>query len=108
MSVGYTVSRLAEQDLLGIWEYIAEDNVTAANDLLDLFEERFKRIALRPGTGVLREEIGTGLRSAPVGNYLIHPGRFSLCLIESSGKEKQKHGGRISTPRSLPEPRSAS
>lgn len=71
MNVVYTVSRSAEQDLLDIWEYIAEENVAAANQLLDLFEERFKGIAQRPGIGVLREEIGAGLRSVPVGNYLI-------------------------------------
>ena len=47
----YVLSPEALQDLQDIWDFIAADNVTAADKLEDEFFEAFGRLAQRPGLG---------------------------------------------------------
>jgi toxin ParE1/3/4 len=42
------ITPLAEQDLVEIWYFIAEDDPLAADRLLDLFEEKYKLLADNP------------------------------------------------------------
>ena len=61
----------AEEDLIEIWVYIAQDNVSAADNLLDRIEEKFFLLADQPRLGPCRPDIAPELRYFPVGSYLI-------------------------------------
>jgi len=65
------LSRLAEQDLLEIWSYIARDNPDAADRFIDLLTEKCELLAESPEIGRRREELSPRLRSFPVGRYVI-------------------------------------
>ncbi len=62
---------LAELDLLGIWIYIADDSPIRADEFLDRIDAKLQALARNPGMGKRREELLPGLRSFPVGNYLV-------------------------------------
>lgn len=61
----------AEEDLIEIWVYIAQDNPGAADRVLDAIEERFHVLADNPLMGRLRPDIAPELRYFAAGNYLI-------------------------------------
>jgi len=61
----------AENDLDEIWWHIAQDSPHNADKFLDRIEERCWALADFPQMGVSRDELKAGLRSQPVGNYLI-------------------------------------
>ncbi len=61
----------AEEDLIEIWIYIAQDNPAAADRLIDKFDSKFFLLAEQPALGPAREDIAPELRYLPVGNYLI-------------------------------------
>lgn len=62
---------LARIDLVDIWEYFAEDSEARADAFIDLIDQKFHLLASRPHLGRLREELTKGLRSFPVGRYII-------------------------------------
>jgi len=62
---------LAEADLEEIWLYVARDDVTQADRLLDLIEDRCRSLARFPYMGTSRDELAPSLRSFSHGNYLI-------------------------------------
>jgi len=64
-------SPLAEQDLRDIWRYIAADNPDAADRLLHKIESKLEQYADRPAMGAPRDSLAPGLRSFPVGRYLV-------------------------------------
>ena len=68
-----TVQRTAQadEDLIDIWVYIAQDNPDAADHLLDEFEKKFALLAGQPRLGTARSDIAPGLRHFPMGSYLI-------------------------------------
>jgi toxin ParE1/3/4 len=62
------------QSNLDVWEiadYIAQHNVSAAADLLREFDESLKLLSDFPGMGARRDELLRGLRSYPIGNYIL-------------------------------------
>ncbi len=61
----------AESDLDEIWWYIAQDSPHNADRFLDRIQERCLALADYPQMGTSREELKAGLRSQPIGNYLI-------------------------------------
>jgi|EndMetStandDraft_5_1072996.scaffolds.fasta_scaffold257291_2 toxin ParE1/3/4 len=61
----------ARLDLIEIWSYIANDNETAADRMLDRIEGVLRMLSERPKAGRERPELAPGLRSFPVGNYLL-------------------------------------
>lgn len=61
----------SKEDVLEIGRYIARGNMDAALAMLDEFDRVLKLLAEFPGMGPAREELGQGLRSFPVGKYLI-------------------------------------
>jgi toxin ParE1/3/4 len=61
----------AEEDLIEIWIYIAADNLTAADRLLDQIDIKCQMLADNPELGQARPDIASGLRYFPVGRYLI-------------------------------------
>ena len=67
----YRLTTQAEADVSEIWLYIAMDNIEAADRVVDRFTQTLQRIADHAGIGTDREEYRPGLRSFPVGNYVI-------------------------------------
>jgi len=67
------VSKLAERDLDRIWCYVAtrSGSIEAANGATDSIAERFPMLARQPTAGRSRDDIEPGLRSFPVGDYII-------------------------------------
>ena len=61
----------AEIDLLEIWLYIAERSVSAANRMIDKLHSEAEILAEFPGFGQRRDDLRSGLRSWPVGKYII-------------------------------------
>src|SRR5260221_12341855 len=67
----YRYSSDANADIGEIVLYIFGLNPVAADRFLDALEETCELLAGHPLTGRSRAELGEGLRSFPVGNYLI-------------------------------------
>lgn len=61
----------ADKDLDGIWDHVAQDNVAAADKLIDLFYEKFTLIASAPRIGRPCENLRPGLFRVPVGSYVV-------------------------------------
>jgi plasmid stabilization system protein ParE len=53
----FIVTPRARQDLSDIWDYIAGDNVQAADRVLDALESALLKLAKNPGIGHWREEL---------------------------------------------------
>jgi toxin ParE1/3/4 len=66
------IAPIAESDLEQIWNYIARDNVDAADRMLDRIGDVFEMLSRQPLIGESRSEIRVGLRSFPVGNYVVY------------------------------------
>ncbi len=61
----------AEEDLIDIWSYIAQDNSQAADTLLEDIDQKCELLANNPALGPERPDIAPELRYFPVGRYLI-------------------------------------
>ena len=61
----------AADDLIEIWDYIADDSVTRADAFIDDVDAKFRLLAEQPMLGRSREELAPGLRSFPFGRYVI-------------------------------------
>ena len=61
----------AKADLSDIWQFIAEDSDDQADAFIDLIDQKFQLLAQQSGLGRQREELAEGLRSFPVGRYVI-------------------------------------
>ena len=61
----------AKRDLFDIWDYIAEDNLIAADRVIDSLEEKIRYLADNPRLCPARPDIAHGIRYLPVGSYLI-------------------------------------
>ena len=84
--LAYVISPDALQDLQDIWDFIASDNVSAANELQDEFFDAFEKLAQRPQMGHTRPDLtNRDLRFWPVGSYLIvyrkAPSRLQVVAI---------------------------
>ena len=64
-------SAIAEQDLLDIWDYIAQDSPAAADRMWQRFDHRFKLLLKFPYTGESQDRFRPGLRSIVEGSYVI-------------------------------------
>lgn len=60
-----------EEDLIEIWNYIAQDNARAADHVLDQLERRTRLLGRSPLLGRERLDIGAGVRGFVSGSYLI-------------------------------------
>jgi toxin ParE1/3/4 len=67
----FTRSHRAEEDLIEIWTFIAQDNVGAAERLLDRIDEACGQLAEHPLMGPARPDLAAELRYFIVGSYLI-------------------------------------
>lgn len=67
----YVITNAAENDLLNIWSYIADDNPKAADKLIDKLIHCMESLADMPLMGRSRDDIRLGYRSFPVGHYVV-------------------------------------
>ena len=76
---------LASADLEDIWMHIALDSVQAAETVVDQIYRAEMRLAEFPELGRKRDELLQGLRSWPIGSYLvfyrIEPGAVVILRI---------------------------
>ena len=86
--------RLAREDILDIWSFIAGDNIRAADALVDQFDRAFAFLVIHPKSGRLRPDIGPGIRSFVVGKYVM------FCRVASGGIDvgRVMHGVRNFSP----------
>ncbi len=61
----------AEADLVEIWVFIAQDSVEAADQFLERIYDTCQTLARSPDMGRHRSDLVRGVRSFPVGTYLI-------------------------------------
>ncbi len=61
----------AKSDLKEIWKYIASDSTERANGFLRTLNDKMEALAKNPLMGRERDEVMPGLRSFPVGRYVI-------------------------------------
>ena len=66
-----TISDQAVTDLTHAWTYIAGDDVDAADRFVDKLYGQCELLSRSPGMGRARDELLPGLRSFPVGRYII-------------------------------------
>jgi len=62
---------LALDDIDDIWNYIANDNISAADHWVDKLDEQFNLLALQPLMGRARDDLTAKIRSFPMGRYVI-------------------------------------
>jgi toxin ParE1/3/4 len=67
----FRVTAQARADMGEIWLYIAQDNLEAANRVIDSITARFPMLADHPKLGRARDELSPDLRSHPAGHHLI-------------------------------------
>lgn len=58
-------------DAAEIWAYIAADNPSAADRLLNHFDRTFLKLSAQPNMGKGVEEIAANLRVISIGSYMI-------------------------------------
>jgi len=61
----------ARDDLAEIWDYIADDSIEQADAFIDHIDSTFHILAGQPMMGRIRDELVPGLRSFPIGRYVI-------------------------------------
>ena len=81
---------LAETDILEIWDYIADDSLTAADRWVDHVDEQFRVLATQPMMGRARDELAPGVRSFPFGRYVV----FYVPLANGIDVVRVLHGAR--------------
>jgi len=85
------LSPTAEADLGQIWAYIARDSPRAADRFLLRLRRQCEVLARSPGIGRIREEVRPGLRSFPVGRYVIFyheaPGGIGVARVLSGYRD---------------------
>jgi toxin ParE1/3/4 len=60
----------AEEDLIEIWLYVAQDNPAAADRLLDRIDDKLRQLSIMPSSGVPRDDLLPGLRHLLIGSFL--------------------------------------
>ena len=66
-----TLTLPARDDLSSIWRYIAQDNIAAADRLIDQIYERCRLYATQPDAGAPADRFHKGLRHFAIGSYVI-------------------------------------
>ncbi len=67
----YRLNSKAEEDVLNIWSYIAENNPATATKFIRTFHQHFTLLAENAQLGQARPDIAPKLRYFPVKRYLI-------------------------------------
>jgi toxin ParE1/3/4 len=87
----YSLSREARQDIDEILIFIAVDNLDAAISFNDHLDNVFLMLGDNPKAGRERPELNDGLRSFPLGNYLVFyriwAGKISITRVLHSARD---------------------
>ena len=88
----YVLSRGAEQDLDQIWNYIALDNIDAADRWIENLFDAFELLAQTPGMGHTRVDLtGFPVLFWPVGAYLVvyrwHDERLEIIAVTQGTRD---------------------
>lgn len=65
------LSPAAAQDLADIAAHVAANRPSAVNDVLDALEAACRLVAEYPNAGRARDEVDAGVRSFPIGAYVL-------------------------------------
>jgi toxin ParE1/3/4 len=78
-------------DGLDVWLHIAEDNLTAADNLVQRLDEAMERLAEYPELGPERPNLGQGIRILPVESitifYRVAAGHVEVVRILHSARD---------------------
>ena len=80
----------AKADLAEIWDYIAEDSEDRADAFIDVIGKKLSMLAENSCLGKARHELGEGIRSFPVGRYIL----FYRAISEGIEVIRVLHGAR--------------
>jgi toxin ParE1/3/4 len=77
------LSPASKRDLKAIWKFVAQNNLPAADALINSIYSKLGLLCDFPHAGPARPQLGRSLRSFPVGSYLIfyRPIRGGIQLI---------------------------
>ncbi|MBU1665552.1 MAG: type II toxin-antitoxin system RelE/ParE family toxin [Gammaproteobacteria bacterium] len=82
---------MALADLVEIWDFIADDSEANADNFLSKLESRLDLLAHQPRMGRARDELMNGLRSYPIGRYVVfylpHPDGVELVRVLHSARD---------------------
>ena len=67
----YRKSPEADDDLLRIWRYIAQEGRATATQFIDRLHGTMGALAETPGMGRPRDDLSPNVRTFPLGSYLI-------------------------------------
>lgn len=67
----YCLDADARDDLVSIHKFVARENLTAADRLIDDLKQKFRLLASQPLMGQQRPELAANLRSFSLGNYVV-------------------------------------
>lgn len=82
----------ARQDVLGIWAYIAKDNIAAADRVSERIFDSVEQLGRSPYVGERCDALGRGLRHTFVGMYVIF---YSISEVDELVEVKAViHGAR--------------
>jgi toxin ParE1/3/4 len=81
---------LAQTDILDIWDFIADDSVVAADRWVDDLDAHFRVLAAQPMMGRARDELAPGVRSFPIGRYVV----FYVPLVDGIDVVRVLHSAR--------------
>jgi toxin ParE1/3/4 len=65
------ISLRAREDLIEIWDYIADDSIANADAFIDKLYEAIEALGRHPGSGRHRDELAPGIQSFPFGRHII-------------------------------------
>lgn len=66
------ISPEAEQDLIDIWLYIADDQPANADHFLERLQEKVQKLTEFKDLGVERLDLGVDIKSFPVDRYVLY------------------------------------
>jgi toxin ParE1/3/4 len=82
---------LVFEDIADIWEYIAENSESRADDFIDSIDKKLYELAYSPHIGRSRSELLPGLLSFPFGKYIIFylliPGGIEIVRVLHSARD---------------------
>ncbi|HTK37708.1 MAG TPA: type II toxin-antitoxin system RelE/ParE family toxin [Pyrinomonadaceae bacterium] len=90
----YFTTRKAEEDIDDILAYIAADNFDASIAFYADLTSRFEMLGMNPNAGRERPELSDGVRSFPLGNYLIFyrlwAGKVAITRVIHSARDLEE------------------
>ena len=61
----------ASEDIAELWDHIADDDLAAADRWLERLDKQLRLLATQPLMGRARDELAEGVRSFPMGRYVV-------------------------------------